>query len=201
MTFQPQLVSGAHVIAVWAAMQKLYGTTVIDKSDSRLMKVVGSTLDLLGVQDKETFLKKYTTTINRAIYMPYPIGAPGVDFIGQLALCAHEHQHVVQADREGWPAFAARYVVDHAARAVYEAEAYACNLEIAHALRGTPIAELAGATAHYARALKEGYGCTDDDVAVVEAALDLSLKQLESGVVVNEASRRVIQLAEVIVGE
>lgn len=186
------------VVAVWRAMQQFYNTRVINKADSDLMKVVGSTLDLLGVQDKGVFLTRYTTTINHAIYVPFEIGNPAHGLVGQLALCAHEHQHVIQADREGWATFAAKYVVDHAARAIYEAEAYVCNMEVAHVLGGFTIEELRGSLSTYARQLKDGYGCTDDDVLVAEAALGLGLKQLEEVGVVNEASRKVIQLVEVL---
>jgi len=180
------------VIAVWASMQKLYGTQV---NNSDLMKLIGSTLDLLGVQDKETFLTQYTTTINRAIYVPFTIGDPSRGLLSQLALCAHEHQHVVQVDREGWATFAAKYVVDHAARAVYEAEAYTCQLEIAWWAMGDIHENLPRDLSWGLKA----YGCNDDDVLVVEAALNLARKTiLETGIIANEASRRVIQLVEVL---
>ena len=183
--------------AAWTAMQTAYNTKTIRKDDSDLMALVGTTLGLLGVIDKDRFMKGFTTTINRAIYVPFEIGVdtPEHPLWSQLVICAHEHQHVEQVDREGWATFAAKYVCDHAARAVYEAEAYRCNIELQWWNRRGD----AGWSKVYAKNVQENYGCDEADAAVVEAALNLAYDDLrQNDVIVNAASIKMIQILRLL---
>ncbi|MEM1350689.1 MAG: hypothetical protein AAGI01_19155, partial [Myxococcota bacterium] len=52
--------------------------------------------------------------------------------------CVHEHQHVEQARAAGSVRFAARYVLSPVQRALFEAEATRCELELRH-WRGGPL--------------------------------------------------------------
>jgi hypothetical protein len=115
-------------------MQKEFGFTVVQKDDSELMKVVGTLLDIFGVQDKEQFMKDFVTTIGKTIYPCFKIGEPTHDdrwsLWAQVRVCVHECQHVVQGGREGWATFDSRYVTSSSFRAGYEAEAYGADMEM-----------------------------------------------------------------------
>ena len=106
------------VWAFWRFMQDHYRTTVVNKRDALEMQLVAQALDALGIQSSERFLRNFTTTLGRRIYTPFEVGSPrgGWDLWSQVVICVHEHQHVVQHDREGL-SFEVSYLADRAARA------------------------------------------------------------------------------------
>lgn len=169
----------------WAYMQKRYGTTVVDKNNAAEMKIVAEFLDIIGILNKDDFLKKYTTTIGKTIYTPFSIGfdAPGWDLFGQIRICAHEHQHVVQYTERGGIAFQWDYAVSSAKRTMYEVEAYRTGMELTwRYLRQM----------QDARAIAAGlrnYGCSDDDIKVAEKALLLAIPTIKAGGLTTEAGR------------
>lgn len=172
------------VVAFWRHMQERFGTVTVNKADALEMQVVAGVLNALGVLDKEHFLRNFTTTIGRKIYAPFEVGSPdaGWDFWSQVVVCVHEHQHVVQHDREGL-SFELSYVADRAARARFEAEAYRSNLEMHFWRYGTT---------RSARGLAEllhDYGCRVEDVEVAAQSLALANVSVRQGAVLNEATR------------
>lgn len=171
------------VWAFWRYMQDHFRTTVVNKRDAIEMQLVAQVLDALRIQKADRFLKNYTTTFGRRIYTPFEIGVPrsGWDLWNQVVVCVHEHQHVVQHEREGLN-FEVSYVADRAARARWETEAYRSNLELQFWRFGTtPSARsLAG--------LLTEYGCRAEDVEVAAQSLALSSASVRRGAVVNEAT-------------
>ena len=101
----PQLVKD-----FWAYMQGEYGSEVIQKADSELMRLVAKFLDVAGIQDDETFMTRFTTTLHNNIYIPFELGSSARDLWGQIQLCVHEHQHIEQGQRNGWLTFGGRYL-------------------------------------------------------------------------------------------
>ena len=173
----------SEVRAFWKHMQAHYDTRIVDKRRAPEMTLVGEVLDLLGIQDRDRFLQHYTTTIARNIYVPFEVGVPSehYDLWNQVVICVHEHQHVVQHDREGISSEVS-YLTDSAARARWEAEAYRSNLEL-HFWRSGQMPS--------PRALAEllhNYGCSAADVDVATRALMLSAYPIRKGAVINEAS-------------
>jgi len=171
------------VWAFWRFMQDHYRTTVVNKRDALEMQLVAQALDALGIQSRARFLRNFTTTLGRRIYTPFEVGSPrgGWDLWSQVVICVHEHQHVVQHDREGL-SFEVSYLADRAARARWEAEAYRSNLELHFWRYGkTPsarrIAEVLG-----------DYGCRPEDVDVAAKSLALSAVSVRKGAVINEAT-------------
>ncbi|MBN8616642.1 MAG: hypothetical protein J0L92_39015 [Deltaproteobacteria bacterium] len=171
------------VWAFWRFMQDHYRTTVVNKRDALEMQLVAQALDALGIQSRERFLRNFTTTLGRRIYTPFEVGSPrgGWDLWSQVVICVHEHQHVVQHDREGL-SFEVSYLADRAARARWEAEAYRSNLELHFWRYGTTpsarrIAEVLG-----------DYGCRPEDVDVAAKSLALSAVSIRKGAVINEAT-------------
>jgi len=118
-------------VELWQVMSTTFNTTVVKKSDSFQMQTVGWFLNTMGILDKERFLQRYTTTIYKSIYIPFEIGqGTDAECWSQMRTCVHEHQHVVQAKREGFPVFAGKYLFDGDQRAKFEAEAKACGQEL-----------------------------------------------------------------------
>ena len=171
------------VWALWRFMQDHYRTTVVNKRDALEMQLVAQALDALGIQSRDRFLRNFTTTLGRRIYTPFEVGSPrgGWDLWSQVVICVHEHQHVVQHDREGL-SFEVSYLADRAARARWEAEAYRSNLELHFWRYGTTpsarrIAEVLG-----------DYGCRPEDVDVAAKSLALSAVSIRKGAVINGAT-------------
>jgi hypothetical protein len=171
------------VWAFWRFMQDHYRTTVVNKRDALEMQLVAQALDALGIQSRDRFLRNFTTTLGRRIYTPFEVGSPrgGWDLWSQVVICVHEHQHVVQHDREGL-SFEVSYLADRAARARWEAEAYRSNLELNFWRYGTT------ASARRIAEVLADYGCRPEDVDVAAKSLALSAVSVRKGAVINEAT-------------
>ena len=171
------------VWAFWRFMQDHFRTTVVNKRDAFEMQLVAHALDTLGVQSRDRFLRNFTTTLARRIYTPFDLGVPrgGWNLWSQVVVCVHEHQHVVQHDREGL-SFEVSYLADRAARARWEAEAYRSNLELHFWRYGTT------PSARRIAEVLTDYGCRPEDVAVATKSLALSAVSVRKGAVLNEAT-------------
>ena len=171
------------VWAFWRFMQDHYRTTVVNKRDALEMQLVAQALDALGIQSRDRFLRNFTTTLGRRIYTPFEVGSPrgGWDLWSQVVICVHEHQHVVQHDREGL-SFEVSYLADRAARARWEAEAYRSNLELHFWRYGTT------PSARRMAEVFSDYGCRPEDVDVAAKSLALSAVSVRKGAVINEAT-------------
>jgi hypothetical protein len=171
------------VWAFWRFMQDHFRTTVVNKRDAFEMQLVAHALDTLGVQSRDRFLRNFTTTLARRIYTPFDLGVPrgGWDLWSQVVVCVHEHQHVVQHDREGL-SFEVSYLADRAARARWEAEAYRSNLELHFWRYGTT------PSARRIAEVLTDYGCRPQDVDVAAKSLALSAVSVRKGAVLNEAT-------------
>jgi hypothetical protein len=113
-------------------MAREFGTRVVSKKDALEMRAAAVALDAMGVANKSDFLARFATTVGRRIYLPFTVGEPGAgwDLWEQIRTCAHEHEHVVQLDRDGTMRFSYRYLRSDAHRAQYEAEARTTELEL-----------------------------------------------------------------------
>lgn len=150
------------VKSFWDYMSAEYGSTVVPKADSELMKLVAGFLDVVDIQDDEVFMKRFTTTLGKRIYIPFELGDPSRDLWGQIRLCVHEHQHIEQGQREGWITFGGRYLTSPSFRANYEAEAYGCDMELEYWHRGANF----DPKAYGAKRVEnlELYGCSPEDM-------------------------------------
>jgi hypothetical protein len=168
---------------LWRTMNEHYGTTVVPKARSPLMKASGYGLDVIGIMDRHTFMERYTTVVGRRIYPWFTVGeGDEVDLWYQIVVCVHEHQHVVQARRDGLTGFSIPYLLSGRRRALIEAEAYRCNLEMNWWRSGE-----FGEPARLAARLSQ-YGCGQDAVAAARHYLEEAVFDLQDGVVKNEAS-------------
>jgi hypothetical protein len=169
-------------------MTNSYNTRVIQRVDAVEMKVAARLLNLIGVVDVKTFMARSATTLGRRIYIPFTTGIERDHWSlwDQITTCVHEHQHVVQYEREG-QTFMWKYLLRSAARAHYEADAYRCDLELQYWRDGSL------PDVHALAELLRNYKCNETDIAVTEKQFNLSIKTLEQGAIINEASRRAIR--------
>lgn len=172
----------------WLFMTGHYGTQVIDRTRAPEMKAVGWFLDKIGIADKETFKTHYATTIGKRLYLPFNVGVEDNvwGLWEQIVTCVHEHQHVVQYVKDGQK-FQLKYLLRPGARAVYEAEAFRCHLELdwwrhKDMPETDDLIELMGA-----------YNLRSVDLAVARKIIKLSRQTIELGGITNEASRLAIK--------
>jgi len=171
----------------WLHMQQHYGSTVVAKNDSAVMAAAAMLLDTLNILDKERFLKDFVTTLGKTIYIPFKLGDDDWSLWDQTKVCVHEHQHVVQGERDGWATFGSRYLSSSSWRAGYEAEAYGCDLELEFWKGGHGFNPYDYALWRV-RALKS-YGCTEADISQAAAMLGIRAGVVVQGVVENDASK------------
>jgi len=172
------------VKGLWNYMTNKYGTTVKAKADATEMKLIAEGLDLIGILDAEAFLTQFTTTIGSTIYTPFKVGDdyPNLTLWEQIEVCAHEHQHILQFQRDGL-GFALQYLMDPTWRAVYEGEGYRVTMTLHHWHYGTlpPVEK-------YVTAI-ESYGISGATQEFFEKYLTMSCKTLELGGVPDEAAK------------
>lgn len=176
----------------WKFMTGAHDVKVINKRNSVEMKTVGEVLDLIGVLDKDEFLERFTTVIPvgswRGIYVPFDLGVPkpGWSLWGQMVVCVHETEHIIQAAREGELGYSWNYLISPAKRAHYEAEAYRCNMEINFRYLGDT-----GSPRWYSEKLVH-YGCAPMDIKVTTKELALGLPIIHGGGIVQQATKEAV---------
>jgi hypothetical protein len=133
-------------------------------------------------------MHNYTTVIGRTIYTPFELGQASaeVEQWRQIVTAVHEHQHVVQQNREGQLRFMTRYLASSAARARYEAEAYRCNMEMHFWRTGEVLSPKRLASKLHS------YGCAAADITLAEELLEASAVKVARGEIVNQASLEAI---------
>lgn len=166
------------VRAFWAAMQKQWATTQVNKANATEMQAVAELLDLLGITNKQDFLRNFTTVLGEKIYTPFDPGVPthGWPLWSQIRVCVHEHHHVWQFRAAGGLGFMWNYVASPADRAHYEAEAYRCDMVMEYHFRGRMLEPKI-----LASYLSSSYGCSETDALVMERMLVASIPAIKSG--------------------
>jgi hypothetical protein len=179
------------VKAFWSYLDDVYGAKQIDKKDAPSMELVADVLQTVGIQNEQTFLTKYTTTIGTKIYTPFDIGVPTPDYSlwAQMWIGVHEHQHVVQYRNEGID-FMAKYLVSSADRAAYEAEAYRTGAELdwwRYRLMDSSL----GLANHL-----QSYNCTASDIGSAHEIIQLTEDTIRQGGFVSEATVTAVEWLE-----
>lgn len=165
------------VRALWGHFASRYNTRVVPKALSPFMRFCGWGLELLGILNAREFREHFTTVIGRTIYVPFTVGVPIAGYSGwsQALVCVHEHQHVIQMERDGRVRFSLRYLLLRRARAAYEVEAYSCDVALA-LWRGE-----AAPTPERIVGRLRSYGLREDDLADAHAALTTAIASIALG--------------------
>lgn len=180
------------VIDFWRYFNRIYDSKVVDKKSTLEMFLISKMLRLMGVNPKD-FLEKYTTTLGRKIYIPFKLGSPNQvpNLIAQVIICVHEHQHIEQLDRDGRVAFYGGYAANPTMRALYEAEAYRCNMEMNLRLSG----EIKEGFKELAAKLKN-YLCRPSDIQMAERILESNEITIRHGGLTTDASIKALEWFE-----
>lgn len=168
----------------WKYMSKNYGTTITNKHNSKFMSFIGSFLSSFGIMDKDIFLNDYATTIKKTIYLPFVIGdtVDKRELLGQIFLCVHEHQHVVQYNKYQ-KKYSAGYLFNHRKRAYFETEAYSTSIEIYYWF----FKEILD-TQYLANKLSS-YDCDQKDIDRSKKSLDITVELVKTGKIYSESSK------------
>jgi hypothetical protein len=179
--------SGAAAKRVCLALADHYGATIKYGPTSATVPVLAAALDALGVQDRETFLYNCAVTVGDVIYLPFRLGPSAWTPAAQVAIVAHECEHV----RQGGDAhllFWLRYFTSKAHLAVFETAALAVEMEVYHRLTGVFLAVKE-------QALRlSWYGIGTKDSLVVAKHLAIVKDTLERGGTVSSAMRVIEKL-------
>lgn len=174
-----------HVRAFADHMAHRFRASIVDKRSAGAMVVVAAFVDRMGVVDQARFQERFATTVGRTIFLPFEPGVPtpAWPLWTQMVVLTHECQHIVQYDRLGPWTFGLRYLTQSGQRAVLEAEAYRCQLELYHWKTGGILA------AKLLAASLKSYAVTDADLRVAEAMLASSAISVKRGATLTEAGR------------
>ncbi len=116
------------LISIKNKLEKRFNVKITSNKNEGEIEAVASILDLIGVKDKEAFLKEVAITIYRHIYLPFTVGDLSVDPLKQLEIIAHELEHVLQWEKDPL-AFGINYLTKPEKRAEMEVKALGANLE------------------------------------------------------------------------
>lgn len=181
-----EMITSEQVKAFWKYMSNKYGFTVVEKANSEEMKAVAWALDAMGIKDHEEFMKRYTTTLGRIVYINFKIGVGNVQQLWkQVKICVHETQHVVQYLRDS-VVYMINYLRSKASRAHYEVDAYRTNQEMHYFFYGN-----VPKVYHVINKLR-GYMLNSGDLHVAKKHLIVSRKVIQQGMIVSGVSKTAI---------
>lgn len=172
-------------------MTKEYNLKIVNKADSSSMKIISWFLNSIGIVNQEDFLKNFTTTIGRTIYIPYKIGEGDIwEIYGQIKTLVHEVVHVEQCNKEGFAKFSYNYIFNKDKRAEYEAEAYRTDMVLDFHFSG------AFRQPHEIVKSLRSYGLDKKHIEYAEKYLELSKHAIERGATFNAVTKKSIDWLE-----
>lgn len=164
------------VKSIWSYLSTCLNSRIRSKRSSVVMRVAAFFVARFSPMTKDEFYDRYATTIFRTIYLPFEVGELSTTWgpLRQFKLAVHEHQHIVQAKRDGWIRYSWRYLRSTRARALYEAECLLCEYACAARLG------VSMAPPHQSAAELRSYGVTDADVAAAQEFLESRLAAMHA---------------------
>jgi hypothetical protein len=172
-------------------METAFDCRLVDRQMHDDVQAITDGVKAMGLPDPEGWLKDYAVTFGPLIWTPFEPGVeiPGWSLDSQFMVLAHECLHVQQfrADPER---FVGLYALDAEARALYEAKAYACQLELTWRLQGwmpDPV--------RVALCLRS-YACNPAQIHMVEVALRQRIPTIQAGGLINSTSQEAVKWAE-----
>lgn len=167
--------------AFWKYMAKREGFEVVEKASAAEMQAIAWAVKAIG--GDENWMKRYTVTIGRKIYVPFKIGSGrNIDRINQVCTCMHEVQHIRQFKRN--PAkYQISYFFNDAARTHYEADAYRVTMETYYYFTG-----IICAPGVLANKLK-GYYVGKSDIYVCQKHLTSAKALVKHGIITSGVSK------------
>ncbi len=122
-------ITKTEVVDFYRHMTVRFGTKIIDKQSSIIMKIIGCIFQLFRVMTYEEFMNNFITTLGKRIYVPFTVGKKcQFSLWEQIKVCLHEHEHVSQSNKD-W-LYPVKYLLSSRYRMICEAEAYSTAMEI-----------------------------------------------------------------------
>lgn len=182
--------TGAAAKRVCLALAKHYGAYIKYGPESATVQALAAALDAIGVKDRELFLRTCAITVGDVIYLPFRPGPNDWYPEAQVAIVAHECQHVQQGG-DAHLLFWLRYFTSKAHRAEYETSATAVEMEVYWRLAGRflDVKEQASRLSWY--------GVGKADIAVCAKHLAIVQNTLQRG---GEVSEQIKVIAKAIGG-
>lgn len=133
MTHRPPTVGEAERFTAY--MAATVGARIVTRTSAVEYQMLRAALQAVsgGVLDIEKLLETYSTAIGPLVYLSPQLEA---DPLRKCAIVTHECEHVTQFYRGDAFSFAWLYLTEGEARATYEAQAYASQMEAEVALTG-----------------------------------------------------------------
>lgn len=167
-----------------------FGFTVQPKENSSLMKAIAFGMDLgamftPGIPKGADFMTRFATTVAKEVFLPESIRSNAVALIEVIT---HEAQHVIQFNDTNIE-FAWFYLTDPAARAQFEADAYASGAAVRSWLTGkSPTEDIPWIL----NSLVNSYHLKEQDRVYAEASLKSHMASLASGLIMTRSARSAI---------
>lgn len=178
----------------YAWMMVLYDAKYVRKDSDPIMEIARQALCLVGIDAGKHWMDYATTdAFGRKVYIPFEPGDRSSAWSPweQIAVLAHECQHLHQADEAGVGgtiAEAIGYALDTSERTAHEAEAYVTSAEL-HYWRYGVLEDWW--IENRANALKS-YGVSDRDVEHIHAHLRSAAETIRRGGVISHAGSSAI---------
>lgn len=155
-------------------LEKQFNVVITSNKKSGEVQAIASILDILGVKNKEEFMKEVSITIYKHIYLSFEPGDLAIEPLLQLEIIAHELKHTMQWEKD--PAkFAIGYLTQHEKRTELEVEALACNMELHYRVTGH-LYDAKAMSSHL-----KWYRVTSKDINVAEKQLAILGNILKQG--------------------
>jgi hypothetical protein len=172
-------------------MSQKFHFEIIQKSDCDMMPLVANALELLGIVNKDKFLRSFALTIvdpfydQKWVYIPWTPGAGSQAALRkQVMVLAHEVEHTLQGEDIRW---APKYFTSKSYRAHMEAQAMRAELELCWYLTGKPANTKALADR------LESYRVRSRDIRVTKKELDLVNMVVKRGAIGSDAGKAAIR--------
>lgn len=133
MATRAKKIPANEIVKIKNQLEKRFDVKITSNKNSEDVKAIASILDILGIKNKDAFLKEVSITINNHVYLCFEPGCSTIDPILQLEIIAHELLHTMQWE-ENPVKFSLNYLGKHEKRAEYETEALSCNMELHYRL-------------------------------------------------------------------
>jgi hypothetical protein len=113
-------------------MSHHFNSRLAQKETEALRCIASLMLESPKFKGKSDYLVNTPMSFDNTIHVPFIIGEeePYWPAWLQVRTCVHEHQHILQGQKEGWAIRDIHYLTKSAFRAQYEAEAYACDMQL-----------------------------------------------------------------------
>jgi hypothetical protein len=178
---------------------KIYGTTVKYKPTASEMRALARLLDALGIADAGVWLKNYSTTLGRTIYLCRRLSDTTIHARDHAVILTHEHAHVWIMDQMGGEVPYDLAYLDGSQRAIIEARCYLAGAEVywkSTKAAGRPTLP----PFDLGKTLANGYQCKSKDIKPAVTLYERGCRLIKRGGIGTKPAQDVARFYEMIGG-